>query len=105
MSTATHSLEVATIRQHCKPLRLPCIAESCERLAEEAVRGRQAQLHFLDARLLGELEERQARAVARRLSEAHLPRVKTLEEFDFSKATSLSATQKAKSPWRSRTLR
>lgn len=93
MNAATHSLEVATIRQHCKPLRLPSIAESCERLSEEAVRERHTHLHFLDALLLAELEERQARAVARRLSEAHLPRVKTLEEFDFSKAASLSASQ------------
>ena len=31
--------------------------------------------------------------MARRLQEAHLPRIKTLEEFDFSKAASLSASQ------------
>jgi DNA replication protein DnaC len=93
MNAATHSLEVATIQEHCKPLRLPSIAQSCERLAEEAVRERHTHLHFLDTLLLAELEERQTRAVARRLSEAHLPRVKTLEEFDFSKAASLSASQ------------
>ena len=64
MSTQTHSLEVATIRQHCKALRLPSIAEGCERLAEEAIRHRHTHLHFLDALLLAEVEERQARAVA-----------------------------------------
>ena len=93
MSQTPQSVEVAAIQEHCKPLRLPTIAESCERLAEEAIRERHTHLHFLDALLEAELEERQGKTVARRLSEAHLPRVKSLEEFDFTKATSLSATQ------------
>ena len=93
MSQTPLSVEVAAIQQHCKPLRLPTIAESCERLAEEAIRERHTHLHFLDALLEAELEERQGKTVARRLSEAHLPRVKSLEEFDFTKATALSATQ------------
>ena len=93
MNTPTHSLEVATIREHCKLLRLPSIAESCERLAEEAIRERHTHLHFLDALLLSEREERAARAVTRRLQEAHLPRVKTLAEFDFTKAMGVSASQ------------
>jgi DNA replication protein DnaC len=92
-SVATHSLQVATIREHCKPLRLPAVADSCERLAQEAVRERHTHLHFLDALLEAELEERRVKAVARRLREAHLPRVKTLEEFDFTKAPSISAAQ------------
>ena len=86
-------LEVAVIREHCKPLRLPTIANSCERLAEEAIRDRHSHLRFLDALLEAELEERRVKAVARRLAEAHLPRVKTLEEFDFAKAVSLSASE------------
>jgi len=49
MSDAIHSLEVATIREHCKPLRLPAIAEGCERLAEEAIRERHTHLQYLDA--------------------------------------------------------
>ncbi len=93
MSQTPQSVEVAAIQEHCKPLRLPTIAESCERLAEEAIRERHSHLHFLDALLEAELEERQGKTVARRLSEAHLPRVKSLEEFDFAKATALSASQ------------
>ena len=93
MSLIPLSLEVAAIREHCKALRLPTLAASCERLAEEAIRERHSHLHFLDALLEAELEERQVRAVARRLAEAHLPRVKTLEDFDFTKAPSLSAAQ------------
>ena len=89
----TSILEVAAIQEHCKPLRLPTIAESCERLADEAIRERHTHLHFLDALLEAELEERQGKTIARRLREAHLPRVKSLEEFDFTKATALSAAQ------------
>ena len=108
MSVAIHALEVATIREHCKPLRLPTVAESCERLSEEAIRERHTHLQFLDALLLAELDERRVKAVARRLREAHLPRVKavarrlreahlprvkTLDEFDFTKAAAISASQ------------
>lgn len=93
MSVITHSLEVSTIQQHCKPLRLPAIAEGCERMAEVAIRENQTHLRFLDVLLEAELEERAVKAVARRLQEAHLPRVKTLEEFDFGKAPNVSASQ------------
>ena len=40
-----------------------------------------------------ELEDREQRAIARRLRDAHLPRVKTLEEFDFAQAPRISAAQ------------
>jgi hypothetical protein len=93
MSQPTELLEAAVIREHCKPLRLPTIALSCERLAQEAIRERHTHLHFLDALLEAELEERRIKAVARRIQEARLPQVKTLDEFDFSKAGPLSASQ------------
>jgi len=87
------ALEGAVVRELCKPLRLPTVAAQCERLAQEAVRERYSYLRFLDALLSAEVEERERTAVSRRLREAHLPRVKTLDEFDFSKAPSVSATQ------------
>ena len=93
MSGPTELLEVAVIREHCKPLRLPTVAARCERLAEDAIRERQTHLQYLDGLLEAELEERQGRSVARRIQEAHLPRVKTLEEFDFTKAASISASE------------
>jgi DNA replication protein DnaC len=93
MNQTPPSVELAAIQEHCQALRLPTIAESCARLAEEAIRERHTHLHFLDALLEAELEERQGKTIARRLSEAHLPRVKSLEEFDFAKATALSAAQ------------
>jgi DNA replication protein DnaC len=93
MNAASQALEVAAIREHCKPLRLPTLAAACESVAAEAVRERHTHLRFLDALLCVELEERERSAVARRLRDARLPRVKTLEEFDFAKAPLLSATQ------------
>ena len=41
--------------------------------------------------LAAELEEREHNTVARRLQEAHLPKVKTLEEFEFQTAPHISA--------------
>jgi len=43
--------------------------------------------------LQAELEEREQKLIVRRLKEAKLPKVKTLEEFDFSQAPQVSATK------------
>jgi DNA replication protein DnaC len=93
MSQTMPTLEIATVREACRQLRLPTVAGQCERLAEEAVRHKHSHLRFLDALLSAELEERERTTVERRLKEARLPRLKTLEEFDFAKAASLSAPQ------------
>jgi DNA replication protein DnaC len=90
---ATQALDVATIREHCKRLRLPTVGSQYEKLAEDAVRERQSHLRYLDVLLEAELEERERSAVERRLKEAHFPRIKTLEEFDFGKTPPVSPTQ------------
>jgi len=89
----TMTLPESVIKQHCKALCLPTIAGECVRLAEEAERGRQTYLGYLDALLVAEVEERERNTVSRRIREAHLPRVKTLEEFDFTQAPQLSPTK------------
>ena len=68
MNAQAVALEAATIRQHCKLLRMPTIAAQCTQLAEQAVR-------------------------ERRIREARLPRMKTLEEFDFARNPKVSAQQ------------
>jgi len=93
MRTAAATMEEATVRQHSKQLRLPTIAAQFRRMAEEAVREKQTHVRYLEALLQAEVEERERHAVERRLHEARLPRVKTLEEFDFSQAPQISATQ------------
>src|SRR4051794_12021915 len=86
-------LQVAAIEQQCRQLRLPAVSQYCGALAEQALKERQTYLGYLEALLQAELEERERHAIARRLKEAHLPRLKTLDEFDFSQAAKVSATQ------------
>ena len=93
MSAEAAALEAATIRQQCRVLRMPTIAAQCAQLAEQAVRERRTHLGYLEALLQAELEERERRLVERRIREAHLPRIKTLEEFNFGQCPKLSAQQ------------
>ena len=96
MSRQTAALQEATIEQHCRALRMPAVAGQFVRLAEQAVRERQTHLGYLEALLQVELEERERHTVQRRLREARLPRMKTLEEFDFAQAPKVSAAQMQK---------
>jgi DNA replication protein DnaC len=93
MSATSLALQQATILQHCKVLHLPTVGGQCGPLAAQAVRERHTHLGYLEALLATEVDERERHAIARRLKEAHLPRVKTLDEFDFSQASKVSATQ------------
>ena len=71
------------VQQYAKQLRLPTLGDQFARLAEEAVKEKQSHLSYLEALLEAEVEERDRKTVARRIQEARLPTVKTLEEFDF----------------------
>jgi DNA replication protein DnaC len=93
MNAQSTVLEAATIRQQCKLLHLPAVAAQCAQLAEQAVRERRTHLGYLEALLQAELQEREQRLVERRIREAHLPRMKTLEEFNFSQCPRVSAQQ------------
>lgn len=94
-TAANGTLRESAVRQQCKALSLPTIADQCVQLAEQAEQGRQPYLSYLEALLAAELEERERNAIARRLKEAHLPRVKTLDEFDFAQAPAVSPTRLA----------
>jgi DNA replication protein DnaC len=93
MSTHAAMLEVATIGQQCMVLHLPAVAAQCAQLAEQAVRERRTHLGYLETLLQAELEEREQRLIARRIREARLPRMKTLDEFDFGRNHRVSAQQ------------
>ena len=86
-------LQGHAVREQCHALRLPAVAGQCTRLAAQAERERQPYLGYLEALLAAELEERERKAVERRLKDARLPRVKTLDEFDFTQAPAVSAVQ------------
>jgi DNA replication protein DnaC len=74
-------------------LRMPMVSAQFATLAEQAVRERQTHVGYLEALLAAEIEERERKTVERRMRDAHLPRIKTLEEFDFAQSPKLSAAQ------------
>lgn len=93
MTNQTSALLTRTITDACKQLRLPAIGSQFVRLADQAQREHQSHVGYLEALLSVELEERERNTVARRLKEAHLPRLKTLEEFDFQQAPTISPSR------------
>jgi DNA replication protein DnaC len=97
VSESKSAVEIAAIKQYCKRLHMPTVAAQRGRLAEQAIKERQGHLVYLEALLDAEVEERERNVVARRIKEAHFPKAKTLEEFDFQTASHLPA-------WRLRKL-
>ena len=93
MNSAQSVLQATAIQQQCKLLHLPAVGSQCAGLAELAVKEKQSHLDYLEALLAAELEERESRLVSRRLREARLPRMKTLDEFDFSQSPKVSAAE------------
>lgn len=93
MSKMESNLDDAMIAQHCKQLRLPTIAAQFSKLAEEATKMQQPYTRYLNFLLMAELEEREAHLVERRIRDAHLPRIKSLDDFDFSQSPQISALQ------------
>ena len=93
MNSQLIQLQEATIAQHCKALRMPTMAAQFNTLAEQAVREKRTHLGYLDALLSVEVEEREKNTVERRIKEARLPRVKTLEEFDFGQSPLVDAAK------------
>ena len=70
MSEGLGALQESAIKQHCRLLHLPTIGGQCARLAKQAKRERQGYLGYLDVLLQAELEEREQKAIARRIKEA-----------------------------------
>jgi DNA replication protein DnaC len=93
MSRQMAELQEATIKAHCKVLRMPMIASQYSALSEQAIREKQSHVGYLEALLSAEVEERERNTIERRLREAHLPRMKTLEEFDFTQSPSIPAVK------------
>ena len=81
--SAAKPMQQAAILQYAKQLHLPTLGDQFVSLAEEAVKEKQSHLSYLEALLETEVEERDRKAVTRRIQEARFPAVKTLEEFDF----------------------
>src|SRR5215510_3444821 len=89
----TENLEHAVVRQYCKAVRMPAIGANFISLAEQAVKENRSHIGYLEALLAMECEERDRHAIENRMREAQLPRLKTLEEFDFAQATQIQASK------------
>jgi DNA replication protein DnaC len=84
-------LQQATIRQYTKQLHLPTVGSQFISLADQATKEKQSHVSYLEVLLGAEIEERERNTIARRVTEAHFPKVKTLEEFEFQRAPHISA--------------
>ncbi len=62
-------------------------------IVKQAVKENHSHIQYLEALLAIECEERDRHAIANRIRDAQLPRVKTLEEFDFAQAQQISAAR------------
>ncbi len=76
MSAATVAVQHATIRQYTKRLQLPTLGGQFAQMAEQAVKEKKSHLSYLEVLLEAEVEERERNTVARRIREAHFPKVK-----------------------------
>jgi DNA replication protein DnaC len=72
---------------------MPMIASQFSAVAEQAVREKKSHIGCLEALLTAEIGERERNTIDRRIKEAHLPRVKTLEEFDYTQSPMVSAAK------------
>ena len=91
MSVASVPVQQATIRQYAKRLQLSTLGGQFVQVAEQAVKEKKSHLSYLEVLLEAEVDERERNTVARRIREAHFPKVKTLEEFAFAHAPCIPA--------------
>jgi len=93
MKNSTENLDHASVRQYCKAVRVPVIGANFLTLAEQAAKESHSHIRYLEALLAMESEERDRHAIQNRIREAQLPRMKTLEEFDFGQAQRIPAAR------------
>ena len=93
MSNPMVQLQEATVKAQCKTLRMPMVASQFGSMAEQAIREKKSHIGYLEALLFAEIEERERNTIERRIKEAHLPRVKTLEEFDYTQSPNVTAAK------------
>jgi DNA replication protein DnaC len=65
-------------------LKLPYVADHYAELAKKAAQKQTGHVEFLSGLMDGEAVLRQQRAIKRRISQARIPVIKTLDQFDWS---------------------
>ena len=82
-----------SLQRQLVDLKLPFMRTHYEELASEAARREWTPLTYLKALVAGEADTRHERRVARRLKQAQLPVIKTLEQFDFTWPNKINRAQ------------
>src|ERR1019366_4380949 len=83
MKSHTEPLEHASVRQYCKLVRVPAIANSFVSLAEQAVKENQSHIRYLEALLQVESEERDRHAIGNRTRDAQRLEDRLSARFTF----------------------
>jgi len=82
-----------SIKQSAKTLNLSGLSMNVEQLIKKAESEELSYSDFLNQTLINEIQYRTDRAKSKRIKEAGLPYVKTLEEFDLTFQKSITARQ------------
>ncbi|HOY68198.1 MAG TPA: IS21-like element helper ATPase IstB [Candidatus Ozemobacteraceae bacterium] len=93
MTKTASGTDTSMVPLHCKTLHLPTVARQFQAMAQQALQENKSHVQYLEVLLETEVEERERHAIQRRIQEAKFPRVKTLDEFDFSKTPHLPAAK------------
>lgn len=84
------AVDVVLLKQHLNTLHLGTIKAECEQAARQAAADNLDYLGFLLRLTERECGDREERACQRRLKAAKFPRLKSLDEFDFTAQPSLN---------------
>ncbi len=76
--------EERRLAEYLAQLRLGFIEENYQSLADQAAREQWTHQQYLARLLEGESQRRQDRSIARRIAEARVPIIKTLDQFDWN---------------------
>jgi len=85
--------QLAELPRHLCDLNLRHMAEHYESLAQEAAREPLGHVEYLAQLVAGETAARYERSVARRIKQARLPFLKTLEQFNWTWPTKINRPQ------------
>lgn len=88
-ASLTEQAAALSIDGACRSLHLPTIRAQHGELADAAARDRLSHRAFLAEVLGAELDERDGRRRERRIAEARFPRLKRLDDFDLSAASTI----------------
>jgi DNA replication protein DnaC len=87
---SAYSSEIV-LKENLHALRLPTILREYDACSRTAIENKSSYIDFLSDLTTLEVNERAARRIKRRISEAQFPALKTLDSFDMNKAPGLSA--------------